>query len=460
MTYKDFIEKAILKHGEKYSYPAFEFKNSKEKITIICPEHGEFKQNLYAHLKGQGCPLCSCKRHGYNTEKFIAEAKEKFGDKFDYSKTEYVNKRTKVCITCKDIISEDNPNGEFWQLPFHHLNSVTGMPSNRVSGREYPKLTDEDKIKSATNKFIIKAKNIFHNKIDFSKTIYTGSMQKSIFICPEHGEFSAVPGSILSGHGCPKCGKTGKLSVDEFKEKAMKIHGDKFDYRKVNFNNSNDNVVIICPEHGDFSQNVTHHLQGHGCPKCAKNKPLTTEEFIVRSKKVHDDKYDYSKTEYRRTNDKVCIICPEHGEFWQTPNSHLNGQGCPLCHESKLEKNIEQMLTMHNIKFERQKRINSIKNERVLPFDYYLPVYNILIECQGKQHFSEITFFKGKLEERIRLDILKYDGAIKHGFRILYYTDIKNVRNLIVKNEKLKQLYDVNLYTSQKELLKQIKETV
>ena len=455
MEYKTFVEKAIKKHGNKYDYPVFEFKNSKEKITIVCPEHGEFKQNLYAHLKGQGCPLCNSKRHGYNTEKFIAEAKEKFGDKFDYSKTKYVNKRTKVCIICKDIISEDNSNGEFWQLPFHHLNSVTGMPSNGIKGREYPKLTDEDKIKSATNKFIIRAKNIFHDKIDFSKTVYTGSMQKSIFICPEHGEFSAVPSSILSGHGCPKCSKTGKLGVDEFKEKAMKIHGGKFDYRKVNFNNSNDNVVIICPEHGDFSQNVTHHLQGHGCPKCARNKPLTDEEFINRSRLIHGDKYDYSKTKYVRNNEPLCIICPKHGEFWQIANSHLSGQGCPFCNESHMENNISKILSENGIKYIRQKRFEFVKDKRMLPFDFYLQTINVLIECQGKQHFCEVPYFKCGLDEQIRRDTIKNEQIKQHGDLILvYYTNYRNAKSAIKKDERLQRIYNGNIFTSKEQLIR------
>lgn len=60
-------------------------------------------------------------------------------------------------------------------------------------------------------------------------------------------------------------------------------------------------------------------------------KKLTTEEFIEKARKVHVDKYDYSKVEYVNNLTKVCIICPKHGEFWQTPNNHLSGKGCPIC---------------------------------------------------------------------------------------------------------------------------------
>ena len=58
---------------------------------------------------------------------------------------------------------------------------------------------------------------------------------------------------------------------------------------------------------------------------------LTTEKFIEKARAVHGDTYDYSKTQYVRSMEKVCITCPEHGDFWQVPTSHLRGVGCPKC---------------------------------------------------------------------------------------------------------------------------------
>ena len=115
-----------------------------------------------------------------------------------------------------------------------------------------------------------------------------------------------------------------------FIEKAIKIHGDRYSYGNVNYINSHTPVSITCKTHGDFMQSPTNHLQGKGCPKCA-NKNVTTEEFIEKARLTHGDKYDYSKANYTKNSTKVCIICPEHGEFWQTPNDHLSGKGCQLC---------------------------------------------------------------------------------------------------------------------------------
>lgn len=123
-----------------------------------------------------------------------------------------------------------------------------------------------------------------------------------------------------------------KMTTEEFILKARKVHGDKYDYSKVTYTNSATKVCIICPEHGEFWQQASVHLLGHGCPACSGLKRPSTEEFIEAARKVHGDRYDYSKVEYKDKDTKVCIICPIHGEFWQRPHNHIHGrQGCPEC---------------------------------------------------------------------------------------------------------------------------------
>ena len=127
---------------------------------------------------------------------------------------------------------------------------------------------------------------------------------------------------------------------NEFIRKAKEIHGDRYDYSKVEYVNSKTKVCIICPIHGEFWQTPHSHLRGRGCRACglierSKQRRKTKDEFIRKAKEIHGDKYDYSKVEYNGTNQKVCIICPNHGEFWQTPHSHLNGSGCLECYREK-----------------------------------------------------------------------------------------------------------------------------
>ena len=127
-----------------------------------------------------------------------------------------------------------------------------------------------------------------------------------------------------------------KLTTEEFIAKAKAVHGDRYDYSKVEYVNNQTKVCIICPIHGVFLQRALDHIKGSGCPECGKVKNVesrrkTLEQFIDDARKVHGDKYDYSKVKYENTSSKVCIICKEHGEYWQAPYTHLNGHGCPKC---------------------------------------------------------------------------------------------------------------------------------
>ncbi len=126
------------------------------------------------------------------------------------------------------------------------------------------------------------------------------------------------------------------LTTSEFIEKARKVHGDKYDYSKVVYKRNNYEVKIICLKHGEFQQKPVTHLQGRGCRECGKERlrkefSLTQEEFISRANKVHKNKYDYSLVKYRNNRTKVKIVCPIHGEFFQTPYLHLRTYGCPRC---------------------------------------------------------------------------------------------------------------------------------
>ena len=151
-----------------------------------------------------------------------------------------------------------------------------------------------------------------------------------------------------------------RKKTEQFIEEARQIHGDKYDYSKVVYLNNRTKICIICPEHGEFMQTPANHLKGQGCPFCVGNVKLTTEDFIQRARKVHGDKYDYSKVNYIKNSTKVCIICPIHGEFWQTPNNHLNGHNCPKCigrgaYKSTTQEFIEKARQVHGDKYDYSK---------------------------------------------------------------------------------------------------------
>lgn len=122
-----------------------------------------------------------------------------------------------------------------------------------------------------------------------------------------------------------------KKTTEEFIADAIKVHGNEYDYSKVVYVNNNTKVEVICREHGSFWVLPRIHLSNCKCPKC-KGVSSDREYFIEKAKKVHGDKYDYSKVDYKKANVKVTIICKTCGkEFMQTPNSHLDGHGCHDC---------------------------------------------------------------------------------------------------------------------------------
>lgn len=142
--------------------------------------------------------------------------------------------------------------------------------------------------------------------------------------------------------GPPKKGRrmSRRLDKETFVKRSIKVHGERYDYSKVEYLDTNTKVCIVCPEHGEFWQTPKNHMKGYGCSLCAikkrnDSKMVTTSGFISKARAIHGTKYDYSKVEYVDYVTPVCIICPEHGEFWQSPTRHLNSVGCPMCAEEK-----------------------------------------------------------------------------------------------------------------------------
>ena len=300
--------------------------------------------------------------------------------------------------------------------------------------------------KLTREEFIIKARIVHGWKYDYSKVEYKNNSTKICIICPEHGEFWQTPNHHLQGDGCKYCShQSFPLTTEEFIEKARKVHGDKYDYSKVEYKNNKTPVTIICQKHGEFKIRPDNHLHNHGCKKCKDenihircNKGVI--KFIEDAKKVHGDRYDYSKVDYIDNKTKVCIICPKHGEFWQTPIAHRNQRcNCQQCSETNLEEDVFIFLKNNNIKFEyRKKDFNWLKNERNLETDFYLPDYNIAIECQGSQHFEPNEFFGGEkvFKKQLKNDLLKKKLCNENGVKLLCYgkdksCDVKEVNEIL-----------------------------
>lgn len=271
LTNKEFLQKAKLIHGEKYDYSKLEYVGSKINIKIVCPEHGIFNQSPNSHLKGRGCPECG--------------------------------------------------------------------------------LVQRAKTQSSIESFITSSNKIHEHIYDYSLVQYINTHTKIKIICSQHGTFDQTPARHLSGAGCTKCAT----------EKNQQL-------RRSN-----------------------------------------TEEFINKAIKVHGDKYDYSSVFYINTRNKIKINCLKHGLFDQFPTSHLNGVGCAKCNDSKGEIKIKEFLKKNNINFISQQTFVGCNHKRKLKFDFYLPEYNICIEYNGIQHYKSSDFFGGvsAFKEQVKRDKIK-----------------------------------------------------
>jgi hypothetical protein len=227
---------------------------------------------------------------------------------------------------------------------------------------------------------------------------------------------------------------------EEFVTRAIKIHGNKYDYSKVKYKNSKTNLCIICPTDGEFLQKPSDHLSGHGCPKCGGTTKLTTEEFITKANKVHDNKYDYRKVDYKNCDTEVIIGCPIDGYFSQTPTNHLQGRGCPLCQISHGEKQIAKILDNKKIEYIKQKTFPDCINPKTkykLKFDFDLSTkHNILIEFNGIQHYKSINYWhqdKNTLEDQQYRDRIKKQYALSHGYKFIVIKYNDNVEEILNK---------------------------
>ena len=184
--------------------------------------------------------------------------------------------------------------------------------------------------------FIEKASSIHGSKFDYSEVAEKKKKKEKVKItCTVCGyNFERIVSCHINRDcGCRSCAGRATLTQEQFIERAIEIHGKSYNYSKVIYKSAHKKVSIICNScHTQFEQSPSNHTNGkQGCPKCFGKHRLTTEQFIERSNKKHNNFYDYSKTNYVTNNKKVIIICPEHGEFLQAPHVHMAGGDCNKC---------------------------------------------------------------------------------------------------------------------------------
>lgn len=458
MNKNEFIEKVNKKYGVGKYTVLGEYKNNKSKILIKCNTCGyEWETNAgnFINVCKVGCPKCACKKSHdeakLSTKEIIKRGKELYGNRYSYDKVDSLNRDEKgrVCFTC-NVCGKD-----FWESPVLFLRNNRRIKSNCPNCAR--KITEEnirfreERHKNYlvnhvydTDSFIKKLNEKFPNFYDTSETVYVDNVTDLIIIHNGH-RIITKPVSVL---GSKKPILQDRVhDTKSFIKKALIRNDGKYIYdEKTKYTNANSEIIVKCKKHGYFKVIASHHLNGVGCKKCMKEnkinpKKKTFEQFIEETKVKHGKRYIYDRDTFVNYNTKMRIICPIHGEFWQKPSIHIsgNGHGCHKCKESSLERNTRIILEKNSINYIKSKHFVWLGQQH---FDFYLPDYNIAIECQGKQHFIEGGWNnKNSLNVNIERDKSKKeksDGRVN----LVYLLDSTISKRNIIANEKFCGIYN------------------
>ncbi len=383
--------------NDRYDYSKINYQNSDTKIEVICNDHGPFMILPRMHKKGTGCPKCLKNKTSDEIDLALSNIinlfRLKHGELYDYSEVKFINKTTPVKIKC-------NLHGIFELSPSRHL-----------SGRKCPSCAINKK--TTLEEFLERSNKIHDNKYDYSKIIFLNSDYIEI-ICPIHGPFMQNPKKHLTGRGCKKCGilSAAKSKIKENEEVVQDFiskHGVKYNYDKVLYTGSNNEIVVTCPIHGDFKITPTQHIRGIGCPSCSIRQKYDTEKIVNEFRKLHGNKYDYSKVVYTYAKSDIEIICPIHGAFYQSAFKHKTGQGCPTCNIGWTKSKIYDF-------------ISSVENKDLLTMDS--------IELQ-------LIINQGKLPDALGSLVFNSEGTREHTIKALKESLIDFVADVPIEEKEI-----------------------
>lgn len=354
------------------------------------------------------------------TEAFIAKARKVHGRGYDYSQVRYVDRKTPVRVICPK-------HGAFSLKPENHLRTDAPSGCERCRAEEKAQAAKiEAKVKG--REFIARARKLHGKKYDYSKVRYVNVDTPVKVVCRRHGTFFPTPWNHAGGaqspkSGCPKCGDERGSKALRDKHKAMfvsrakKVHGNAYDYGRTVYKDARSKLTILCRKHGSFSQQASSHLQGVGCPQCGLTKrglarrQQAAKEFIAKAKKLHGRKYRYDKTEYVRASGKIVVTCPKHGDFKQSANGHLSGNGCRKCQADTLRYAFADT----KAEFVRKAR-KAHGRKFVYLGDYVNSRIPILIECKEHGRFRQtpISHLKGTGCPKCGIEAIKAYHSSNH----------------------------------------------
>lgn len=445
-TQETFEKRVKEVHGDSIDVSNFKYINSITTGEARCNICGNvWKPRADVLIRGCGCRKCFDKRHSDAKTIPFKEIQEKISG-VTLNEETYIDTKHHCEAKC-------NKCGNIWYPHVRDLINGSRCPKcAKKSAREKMEVVyarrrkpkeerlSKDELKEINRQkyldsFIRRANDKFSNKFKYNKGSFVNMRTKMEITCPIHGTFFQSPKQHLSTEfGCRECGIEGNTKRRTMPWKKVKELFEnaklKWGYDASTYISASKEMRFICKEHGEFWRIPIGILHNGSCPECSKTRALTQREFEDKANKIHNFKYDYSKTQYVNANTIVDIICPIHGIFQQTPNVHLDGCGCPRCNDSHLERDVRDVLSINGIEFIQGKHYTWLLNEESnnpLTLDFYLPKYKIAIECQGIQHFKAVEHFGGndKFEYRKSLDKKKKELCKNNNIKLIYYLENK-----------------------------------
>lgn len=272
-----------------------------------------------------------------------------------------------------------------------------------------------------------RAREVHGDRFSYPKITdeWRGASYPITMVCNECGYvFTQKPTRHLRGEGCPRCNGRVMLSKEMFVKRARAVHGDKYDYSLANLDQGiTSKITIICPKHGKFIQTASSHINGCGCPECARQQKIAIAEqrnmAIVR--RLYKDDCDFSKTVYTGRRNKITVTCREHGDFTTTLPALLNGFGCPKCRKNMTpsENLVFMVLRDH---FGTDDIVPQYSDDRY-PYkcDFYVKSQDMFIEVNA--FTGHYTRFYDKDDEECQQQLKKWLTQAKHKSLCLTYID-------------------------------------
>lgn len=331
-------------HSNKYIYVALERTKSVPMLTLKCDKHGEFKQNMYAHLAGKGCVKCAFK---FDLLEILNKAHEVHSGKYGY--VNYIEGSDTLRIYCKE-------HGSFNQNRQAHLAGY-GCPEcgKKAVGLKARLSLTEVKAKAPKNVEVLEV-----GREDLDRGNLTFVKAK----CDTHGEFRK--GSDTIQNGCPKCSYKAKAlevstTLEEYAVKASAVHKSLYGYLALDRSKSYPKVVAVCDLHGVFIQGMAGHLQGARCPVCANVLSLSSNSFVGWIKSVCPEAVFEARLSGKLRWDAAVnskkVAFEFHGLYW-----HSEEHKPASYHKDKHERGLEAgYRTIHIFEDEWELRPEAVK---------------------------------------------------------------------------------------------------